>query len=88
MNARIERKPGPVKNCTTVERTSDREVVLHDSSPSKEALDAAGTRAAHAMLELQQQTAVLRVHPYHTDELEASCGCRRYEPGLSRPDTS
>jgi uncharacterized protein YndB with AHSA1/START domain len=28
MNARIERKPGPVKNHTTVERTSDREVVV------------------------------------------------------------
>jgi uncharacterized protein YndB with AHSA1/START domain len=28
MNARIEGKPGPVKNRTTVERTSDREVVV------------------------------------------------------------
>src|SRR3954467_14622416 len=28
MNARIESKPGPVKNRTTVERTSDREVVV------------------------------------------------------------
>jgi len=28
MNARIEREPGPVKNRTTVERTSDREVVV------------------------------------------------------------
>jgi uncharacterized protein YndB with AHSA1/START domain len=28
MNARIEHKPGPVKNRTTVERTSDREVVV------------------------------------------------------------
>ena len=28
MSARIERKPGPVKNRTTVERTSDREVVV------------------------------------------------------------
>ena len=28
MNARIESKPGPVKNRTTVERTSDREVTV------------------------------------------------------------
>jgi uncharacterized protein YndB with AHSA1/START domain len=28
MNARIESEPGPVKNRTTVERTSDREVVV------------------------------------------------------------
>src|SRR3982750_3687086 len=28
MNARIESKPGPVKNRTTVERMSDREVVV------------------------------------------------------------
>ena len=28
MNAKIESKPGPVKNRTTVERTSDREVVV------------------------------------------------------------
>jgi uncharacterized protein YndB with AHSA1/START domain len=28
MSARIESKPGPVKNRTTVERTSDREVVV------------------------------------------------------------
>ena len=28
MNAGIESKPGPVKNRTTVERTSDREVVV------------------------------------------------------------
>src|SRR5882757_2229351 len=28
MNARIESKPGPVKNRTTVERKSDREVVV------------------------------------------------------------
>jgi uncharacterized protein YndB with AHSA1/START domain len=28
MNARTESKPGPVKNRTTVERTSDREVVV------------------------------------------------------------
>ena len=28
MNARIEREPGPAKNRTTVERTSDREVVV------------------------------------------------------------
>jgi uncharacterized protein YndB with AHSA1/START domain len=28
MNARNESKPGPVKNLTTVERTSDREVVV------------------------------------------------------------
>lgn len=28
MNARIESKPGPLKNRTTVERTSDREVVV------------------------------------------------------------
>jgi len=28
MNARIESNPGPVKNRTTVERTSDREVVV------------------------------------------------------------
>jgi uncharacterized protein YndB with AHSA1/START domain len=28
MNARIESKPGPVKNRTTVERASDREVVV------------------------------------------------------------
>src|ERR1051325_11388522 len=28
MNARIEREPGPVKNRTTVERRSDREVVV------------------------------------------------------------
>ncbi len=28
MNARIEREPGPVTNRTTVERTSDREVVV------------------------------------------------------------
>ena len=28
MNARIESKPGPVKNLTTVERKSDREVVV------------------------------------------------------------
>src|SRR5262245_22137778 len=28
MDARIENKPGPVKNRTTVERTSDREVVV------------------------------------------------------------
>src|ERR671939_1467348 len=28
MNARIENKPGPVKNRTTVERKSDREVVV------------------------------------------------------------
>jgi len=28
MNARIESKPGPMKNRTTVERTSDREVVV------------------------------------------------------------
>ena len=28
MNARIESKPGPVKHRTTVERTSDREVVV------------------------------------------------------------
>src|SRR5687768_17568126 len=28
MNARIERRPGPVKNRTTVERKSDREVVV------------------------------------------------------------
>jgi uncharacterized protein YndB with AHSA1/START domain len=28
MNARIERKPGPVKNRTTVERKSDREVMV------------------------------------------------------------
>ena len=28
MNAKIERKPGAVKNRTTVERTSDREVVV------------------------------------------------------------
>ena len=28
MSARIERRPGPVKNRTTVERTSDREVVV------------------------------------------------------------
>src|SRR5919202_3814141 len=28
MNARIESRPGPVKNRTTVERTSDRELVV------------------------------------------------------------
>src|SRR5947199_143113 len=28
MKARIESEPGPVKNCTTVERKSDREVVV------------------------------------------------------------
>jgi hypothetical protein len=28
MNARIESEPGPVKNRTTVERKSDREVVV------------------------------------------------------------
>src|SRR2546427_11437118 len=28
MNARIESKPGPVKNRTTVERKSDREVIV------------------------------------------------------------
>jgi len=28
MNARIESKPGPVKHRTTVERTSDREVMV------------------------------------------------------------
>src|SRR6476469_9136938 len=120
MNARIESKPGPVKNRTTVERKSDREVVvtrtingparivfeaftkaepvaffgsyvevrpysrlawtndeggeggsvttvtfeekggktlvvLRESYPSKEALDAAGTGAADAMVETFDQ---------------------------------
>jgi len=72
MDARRESEPTPVKNRTTVERMSERELVvtrtfngtvtfeekggktllvLHELQASKEALDAAGTGAADAMVE-------------------------------------
>ena len=64
MNARSESKPGPVKNLTTVERKSERELY-----PSKQALDDAiasgstGTSAAGEQFELLDELLVALVKP-------------------------
>ncbi len=46
---------GPVTTVTFEEKGGKTLVVLHESYPSKEALDAAGTGAADAMLETFDQ---------------------------------
>ena len=76
MNARIESEPGPVKNRTTVERKSDREVVVTRTinGPARIVFEAFYQgRAAQALVGAQvdgNDPAVLR----------GGCSCRRQVP--------